>query len=164
MTTRKRRRSSTSNSLDQDENNRPKKRALRARFHEHITTSTSDESIGTSEEFDQFSRKGQASYISFTGYAYSWLRFRKWLSAHHPRQLDETVNFDEGDPTNVFKTIKFPIDKKIVQEYLLYLKDGNNLKKTAKLINGMASESTPKQFINALKKAYKFCTDKEMSK
>lgn len=132
-----------------------KKKALKARFEEHVLSSSQTDS------FDQFSKKGQAAVVSFTNYGYAWLRFRTWIEEHYPRMIVK-VDIEGGDPSNIFKSIRIPIDLKVAQEYLMFLKDGKNLGKTAKLIGGMASESTPKSFINALSHAYRVTTGKQL--
>lgn len=133
-----------------------RKKALKTRFQEHVL------SPAEADNFDQFSKKGQAAVVSFTNYGYAWLRFRNWMAENYPRMISLNVDIEGGDPSNIFKSIRLPIDIKVAQEYLMYLKDGNNLGKTAKLIGGMASESTPKGFINALSHAYRVTTGKPL--
>ena len=77
-------------------------------------------------------------------YALTWLRFRKWMLDDERYQglVDLTVDIDHCEnPHDIFKSIKFPIDYTIIEEYLdTALKKGDD---------GLKSVSSSNAFWNS---------------
>jgi hypothetical protein len=52
-------------------------------------------------------------------YASTILRFRKWLVENgHSRHVDKGVNIEEGNPHDIFRSLRMPIPMKITQNYV----------------------------------------------
>jgi hypothetical protein len=141
--------------------------SLRNRFAEHASSSSSSNSIenASAAAFDSVTNKGRAAKVSTTGYGYTWLRFRRWLVATKDySQYILDVDIENGDPHNIFKSIKIPLEIDVIKEYMMTLRDGSKLAKTSRLIDGLPSESTPRAFTNALSHVYKIHYKMRMSK
>jgi hypothetical protein len=142
------------------------KTSLRIRFAEHAASSTSN-SLGNASaaDFDSVTNQGRAAQVSVSNYGYTWLRFRRWLEEtkdYNKYILDVDVEY--GDPHNIFRCLKIPLDIDVIKEYIMTLRDGSKLAKTTRLIDNLPSESTPKAFTNALSHAYKIHYGMRMAK